>query len=96
MLDYRDNSPYAKFARNLSSRTRNDASYVFDDDQRLMAAIQRDNSVGFEAVYESASGANGKISDALRWEPPLRRKRNIKPLPLSKVFHPRCKPRYAK
>jgi len=97
MLVYRNNSPYAKLVRNMSARAYDSTSDTFEDDQRLIKAIQRDNSVGFEAFYESASAANsGKISNALRWGPPLRKERNTKPLPLSKIFHPRCKPRYSK
>lgn len=97
MLVYRNNSPYAKLVRNMSARAYDNTSDTFEDDRRLIKAIQRENSVGFEAFYESASAANReKISDALRWGPPLRKERNTKPLPLSKVFHPRCKPRYSK
>jgi hypothetical protein len=97
MLVYRNNSPYAKLVRSLSAQTFDNTSDTFEDDRRLIKAIQRDNSVGFEAFYESASAANReKISDASRWGPPLRKERNTKPLPLSKVFHPRCRPRYSK
>ena len=97
MLVYRNNSPYAKLVRNMSARAYDSTSDTFEDDQRLIKAIQRDKSVGFEAFYESASAANsGKMSNALRWGPPLRKERNTKPLPLSKIFHPRCKPRYSK
>jgi hypothetical protein len=98
MLVYRNNSPYAKLVRNMSSQAYTDStSDTFEDDQRLIKTIQRDNSVGFEAFYESASAENsGKISNALSWGPPLRKERNTKPLPLSKIFHPRCKPRYSK
>jgi hypothetical protein len=53
MLVYRNNGPYAKLVRSLSAQTFGNTSDTFEDDRRLIKAIQRDNSVGFEAFYEN-------------------------------------------
>ena len=92
MIVYNNNSPYAKMVRMQSSISFNNNDDVYDDDRRLVETISRDGSVGFEACYESASGGDDHNSVAAYYVRTYR----PKPLPLSKVFHSRSRPRYSK
>mgnify|MGYP003627780697 FL=1 len=92
MIVYKNNSPYAKLVRMQGSVTFNNNDDVYDDDRRVVETISRDGSVGFEACYESASGGDDHHSVApyrVRTYRPEKR-------PLSKVFHPRSRPRYSR
>ena len=94
MIVYKNNSSVAKLLRMQGSVTFNNNDDVYDDDRRIVETISRDGAVGFEACYESASGGGDSYIRPPYYTRPYRPEPEQRPL--SKVFHPRSRPRYSK